>query len=95
MNIEKFDDVLQVAESPTATEELVKGLLRRLKRLVIIRERCSELLNTEGMWLINQAIFATYRDCRSLGLGEESLELIRSVSSEVQERSQAAPLASV
>ena len=58
--------------TPAATADLVRMLLRRLKRLYNIQTRCSELLNTEGMYLVNMAIYSTFSDCRALGIGEEA-----------------------
>lgn len=60
------------SENPQASADLVRMLLRRLRRLHNIQSRCSELLNTEGMYLINRTIYSTYADCRALGICEEA-----------------------
>ncbi len=60
------------SENPQASADLVRMLLRRLRRLHNIQVRCSELLNTEGMYLVNQTIFSTYSDCRALGISDEA-----------------------
>ena len=69
-----IDTLYQTAypSTPAATADLVRMFLRRLKRLYNIQTRCSELLNTEGMYLVNMAIYSTFSDCRALGIGEEA-----------------------
>ena len=63
--------------TPAQTANLVRMLMRRLKRLVTIRDKCSELLNTEGARLLNKAIYSTYCDCLNMGLGEEARSIIK------------------
>ncbi|MBI2866740.1 MAG: hypothetical protein HYX97_00225 [Chloroflexi bacterium] len=67
----------EVKRDPASSDEQVRILFRRITRLNTIRHRCSELLNTQGMDLLNRALFATYCDCRDLGLAQEAMQLIR------------------
>lgn len=43
--------------------------LKRLRRLIGLREHHEEELNDDGLWLLDRSIFATYRDCIQIGAG--------------------------
>jgi len=60
-----------------ATQYLARHYRRRLERLVILRRDCGANLNGLGLWLMNQAIFATYLDCREVGIEATARETVR------------------
>lgn len=51
--------------------------LRRLQRLIRLREHHEEDLNDDGLWLLDRSIFATYRDCIQIGAGFAAHDILR------------------
>lgn len=50
--------------------------LRRLQRLLSLRQAHAEHLNAEGRRLLDRAIFTTFVDCRELGAEELATALL-------------------
>ncbi len=55
--------------------------LRRLNRLLRLREQQKAQLKPHGLRLLDQAIFATYRDCSAAGVSAEAQEVLQSLGS--------------
>jgi hypothetical protein len=91
MGIKHFDVEALEGDPSVSTVALARTLLRQVKRLAIIKARCPELLNTQGLWLVDRTLYALYCDCRDLGLGEEALEVIELVKQQEQGLLRAAP----
>ena len=51
--------------------------LRRLRRLIRLRDHHEENLNDDGLWLLDRSIFATYRDCIQIGAGFAAHDILR------------------
>ena len=52
--------------------------LRRLNRLLRLREQQRDQLKPEGLRLLDRAIFATYRDCAAAGVSAEAQKVVQS-----------------
>ena len=76
------DDVAALLEG---TEDRYSSLqlhfLRRLNRLLRLRQEQRAELKPEGLRLLDRAIFATYRDCAAAGVSAEAQEVVQSVGS--------------
>jgi len=76
------DDVAALLEG---TEDRYSSLqlhfLRRLNRLLRLRQEQRAELKPEGLRLLDRAIFATYRDCAAAGLTAEAQKVVQSVGS--------------
>jgi hypothetical protein len=55
--------------------------LRRLNRLLRLREQQRDHLKPEGLRLLDRAIFATYRDCATAGVSAEAQKVVQSAGS--------------
>jgi hypothetical protein len=55
--------------------------LRRLNRLLCLRQQQRAQLKPQGLRLLDRAIFATYRDCSAAGVSAEAQEVVQSVGS--------------
>ncbi len=80
-----------IEESKGGTDEMVSPLteneisysalqlhfLRRLNRLLRLRQEQGPDLNGEGVRLIDRAIYATYCDATDVGVAEEAQKLLR------------------
>jgi hypothetical protein len=55
--------------------------LRRLNRLLRLRQQQREQLKPEGLRLLDRAIFATYRDCATAGVSAEAQRVVQSAGS--------------
>lgn len=55
--------------------------LRRLNRLLRLRQQQRDQLKPEGLRLLDRAIFATYRDCGTAGVSAEAQKVVQSVGS--------------
>jgi hypothetical protein len=55
--------------------------LRRLNRLLRLRQQQREHLKPEGLRLLDRAIFATYRDCTAAGVLAEAQRVVQSAGS--------------
>jgi hypothetical protein len=60
--------------------------LRRLNRLLQLRQQQAGQLNTEGTLLLDRAIFSTYCDAVDLGVGTEAHKIIAHLSVASHER---------
>ncbi|MFQ6020105.1 MAG: hypothetical protein ACE5KW_05040 [Dehalococcoidia bacterium] len=83
---------MELGEAEESVEELVSPLavdetrysapqrhyLRRLNRLLRLRQEQGEQLNAEGVRLIDRAIYSTYCSCIDLGIAQEGQQLLRS-----------------
>jgi hypothetical protein len=49
----------------------------RLGYLVQLRDGTASGLKAQDDWLIKRALYSTYRDCASIGLGDEALALLK------------------
>jgi hypothetical protein len=55
--------------------------LRRLNRLLCLRQQQRAQLKPEGLRLIDRAIFAAYRDCSAAGVSAEAQKVVHAVES--------------
>ncbi|MGQ9573246.1 MAG: hypothetical protein ACUVV3_08700 [Dehalococcoidia bacterium] len=55
--------------------------LRRLSRLLCLRQQQKAQLKPEALRLLDRAIFATYRDCTAAGVAVEAQKIVQSVGS--------------
>jgi hypothetical protein len=55
--------------------------LRRLNRLLRLRQQQRDNLKAEGLRLLDRAIFATYRDCAAAGVSAEAQKVVQSAGS--------------
>ncbi len=61
-------------------DEALRGLyLKRLQRLLGLRQRHEQDLNPQGLHLMDRSIFTAYCDCREVGAGEEARRILREV----------------
>jgi len=76
------DDLAAVLEG---TEDRYSSLqlhfLRRLNRLLRLRQQQRTQIKPHGLRLLDQAIFATYRDCAAAGVSTEAQEVLQSLGS--------------
>jgi len=76
------DDLAAVLEG---TEDRYSSLqlhfLRRLNRLLRLRQQQRTQLKPHGLRLLDQAIFATYRDCTAADVSTEAQEVLQSLGS--------------
>jgi hypothetical protein len=76
------DDLAALLEG---TEDRYSSLqlhfLRRLNRMLRLREQQRAQLKPEGLRLLDRAIFAAYRDCSAAGVSTEAQEVVQSVGS--------------
>ncbi len=62
----------------TTTEARLADLfVRRLRRLLIIRDDHASRLNGGGLRLVDQAIYSTYCDCIEVGVEIEARSLLK------------------
>jgi hypothetical protein len=71
--------LLQGAEDRYSRLQL--HFLRRLNRLLRLRQQQRDQLKPEGLRLLDRAIFATYRDCGTAGVSAEAQKVVQSVGS--------------
>lgn len=55
--------------------------LRRLRRLVQLRQQQADHLNSDGLKLLDRAIFSTYCDCLDQGVGDVAQAIIQQLTS--------------
>ncbi len=55
--------------------------LRRLRRLVQLRQQQADHLNGDGLRLLDRAIFSTYCDCLDQGVGDVAQAVIHQLAS--------------
>jgi hypothetical protein len=76
------DDLAALLEG---TEDRYSSLqlhfLRRLNRLLRLRDQQRIQLKPQGLRLLDRAIFAAYRDCGATGVSAEAQEVLQSVGS--------------
>jgi hypothetical protein len=76
------DDLAALLEG---TEDRYSSLqlhfLRRLNRLLRLRDQQRIQLKPQGLRLLDRAIFAAYRDCTATGVSTEAQEVLQSVGS--------------
>ncbi len=76
------DDLAALLEG---TEDRYSSLqlyfLRRLNRLLHVRQQQRAQLKPKGLRLLDRAIFATYRDCAASGVSAEAQKVVQSVGS--------------
>ena len=76
------DDLAALLEG---TEDRYSSLqlhfLRRLNRLLRLRQQQRAQLKPAGLRLLDGAIFATYRDCAAAGLSAEARKVVQSIGS--------------
>ena len=71
------DDMLSpIKESESSYSPLQLHFLRRLNRLLRMRSDQAVEVNTEGLRLIDRAIYSTYCDTVDLGVGAEAQKLL-------------------
>lgn len=59
----------------------LRGLyLRRLQRLLRLRQQHEQELNGLGTRLLDRSIFAAYCDCRNVGAGEKARAVLHEVN---------------
>lgn len=63
-----------------ANDTLRKIYLRRLERLLGLRQQHYHDLNEKGLRLLDHSIFAAYCDCREVGAGDEGRQALRQAS---------------
>lgn len=61
---------------PAAGAGLRDFYLKRLERLVHLRQEYEDQLNTLGLELVERSIYTTYRDCIAVGAGEEAKAMV-------------------
>ena len=66
-----------VTENEASYSPLQLHFLRRLNRLLRLRQEQRAELNTDGVRLIDRAIYATYCDACDIGVTEEDQKLLR------------------
>jgi len=66
-----------VTENEASYSPLQLHFLRRLNRLLRLRQEQRAELNSEGLRLIDRAIYATYCDASDVGVAEEAQRLLR------------------
>ncbi len=79
--MESYDTAgLAVAErSPIGNATEANLFVRRLRRLVGIRLEHGPRMNTQGLRLLDHAIYSTFCDCRDLGRGDEANTLVHQI----------------
>jgi hypothetical protein len=87
------ESVVEEIVSPLALDETLYSApqlhyLRRLNRLLGLRQEQGEQLNAEGVRLTDRAIYSTYCSCIDLGIGQEGQQLIHSFPTPSAERSE-------
>ena len=68
---------LDLVEGEERYSSLQLFFLRRLSRLLQVRQQQAGQLNGEGLRLLDGAIFSTYCDCVDLGLGQEAQRVVQ------------------
>ena len=68
--------VSPVKESEASYSPLQLHFLQRLNRLLRLRREQSDQLNTDGLRLIDRAIYSTYCDAVDLGVTAEAQRLL-------------------
>lgn len=79
-----FQDILREKEGKYSS--LQSFFLRRLNKLLQLRQEQSSQLNGDGLRLLDQAIFSTYCDCVDLGVGAKAQKLIHQQTVSSQNR---------
>lgn len=69
--------VSPLTENETSYSPLQLHFLRRLNRLLRLRQEQGQELNGEGVRLIDRAIYSTYCDASDVGVAEEAQRLLR------------------
>lgn len=67
-------------ESEGTYSPLQLHFLRRLNRLLRLRYEQGDQLNSEGVRLLDRAVFTTYCDCVDMGLTREAQSLLQRFS---------------
>jgi hypothetical protein len=68
-----------VTENEADYSPLQLHFLRRLQRLLRLRNEQSDELNGDGLRLIDRAIYATYCDATDVGVAEAAQDILRKV----------------
>lgn len=79
-----FQDILREKEDKYSS--LQSFFLRRLSRLLQLRQEQSSQLNGDGLRLLDQAIFSIYCDCVDLDVGAEAQKVIQQLTVSSQNR---------
>lgn len=66
-----------LTENEPSYVPLKTHFLRRLGRLLRLRQEQSAELNNDGVRLIDRAIYSTYCDACDIGVGEDAQKLLR------------------
>jgi len=66
-----------VTENEASYSPLQLHFLRRLNRLLRLRQEQRAELNSDGLRLIDRSIYATYCDACDIGVAEEAQKLLR------------------
>jgi hypothetical protein len=81
---EALHDFLIGSEEKYSTLQLF--FLRRLSRLLQLRHQQAGELNTEGIRLLDRAVFSTYCDAVELDVGAEAQKIVSHLSVVTHER---------
>ena len=66
------------ASASGARRASLRGVyLRRLRRLLRLRQHHQEDLNVQGLRLLDRSIFAAYCDCRDVGAVDKARDILR------------------
>jgi hypothetical protein len=66
-----------ITENEASYSPLQLHFLRRLNRLLRLRQEQRSELNSDGLRLIDRAIYATYCDACDVGVTDEAQQLLR------------------
>lgn len=81
------DDVhLDLLEGEERYSSLQIFFLRRLSRLLQVRQQQAGQLNSDGLRLLDRVIFSTYCDCVDQGLGQEAQRVVQRLTVSGQSR---------
>ena len=78
--------VSPLTENEASYSPLQLHFLRRLNRLLRLRQEQGPELNGEGVRLIDRAIYCTYCDASDVGAAEEAQKLLRHIPVSSHER---------
>ena len=82
-------EAMSIADAPTsktARRTSLRGVyLGRLKRLLRLRREHDQELNSQGLLLLDRAIFAAFCDCRDVGAKGKARDILREAKFVVDE----------
>ena len=80
--------VSPLTENEASYSPLQLYFLRRLNRLLRLRQEQGQELNGEGVRLIDRTIYSTYCDANNVGVPEEAQKLLRRLPAPSRGRSE-------